>query len=449
MVAVLGENILATGEEKNKWNGDIDRNLSLNGDQLFEITVSYPGKKHIHEILSHEPATMQQLWCGNFVRRNKLFYGDNLNVLAHLAQDHNIKGQVRLIYIDPPFATNKVFKSRSRKDAYQDLLEGADYLEFIRERLVFLRELLAEDGSIYIHLDSNMAFHVKVLMDELFGRSNFRNFITRRKCNPKNYTRNQYGNVSDYILFYTKSGDYIWNRPHQDWTPERATDEYQYVEKETGRRYKKVPIHAPGERNGATGQSWRGMLPPPGKHWQYTPETLDKMDARGEIYWSSTGNPRRKIYLDESKGIPIQDIWLDVKDAHNQNIKITGYPTEKPAELLRRIIEASSNPGDLVLDCFSGSGTTLSTASELKRDWIGVDSSSEAIKTTLRRFMKGLEPMGDFVNGRKKLPKQQQLPMFQSTSVISDFELLASNDIAGDLYKIVASWNETLSRQGN
>ena len=109
------------------------------------------------------------------------------------------------------------------------------------------------------------------------------------------------------------------------------------------------------------------MMPPPGKHWQYPPAKLDELDARGEIYWSPTGNPRRKVYLDKSDGVPLQDIWLDVRDAHNQNSHITGYPTEKPAELLRRIVQSSSNPGDLVLDCFAGSGTTLAVASELGR----------------------------------------------------------------------------------
>jgi adenine-specific DNA-methyltransferase len=225
------------------------------------------------------------------------------------------------------------------------------------------------------------------------------------------------------VLFRSaKSTNYVWNRAYQDWTPERIASEYQYVEEETGRRYKKVPVHAPGERNGATGQPWRDRHPPPGKHWQYPPSVLDEMDARGEIYWSPTGNPRRKIYLDQSPGVPVQDIWLDVRDAHNQNIKITGYPTEKPPALLRRIINASSNAGDLVLDCFAGSGTTLAVASELDRRWIGVDSSLEAIKTTLHRFASGTEPMGDFVNP-KSPAKQAALPLFETT--ITDFELLA------------------------
>jgi adenine-specific DNA-methyltransferase len=278
------------------------------------------------------------------------------------------------------------------------LLEGAHYLEFLRERLILLRELLADDGSIYIHLDENMAFLVKAVMDEVFGRANYRNWITRKKCNPKNYTRKTYGNVADYILFYTKTDNYVWHRPVDPWTEERAAKEYQYAEPGTGRRYKKVPVHAPGVRNGETGKPWREVNPPPGKHWQYPPRVLDEMDARREIYWSPTGNPRRKIYFDQSEGVPVQDIWLEYRDAHNQNIEVSGYPTEKNPALLARIIEASSNPWDIVLDCFSGSGTTLSVASHKRRRWIGVDNSTEAISTTMRRFGKGLEPMGDFVS---------------------------------------------------
>jgi adenine-specific DNA-methyltransferase len=121
-------------------------------------------------------------------------------------------------------------------------LVGAHYIEFLRARLILLRELLAEDGSIYVHLDENMAFHIKVIMDEIFGRKNFRNWITRKKCNPKNYTRKTFGNIADFILFYTKSDNYVWNRPVEGWTEEHAAKEYEYVEKEAGRRYKKVPV---------------------------------------------------------------------------------------------------------------------------------------------------------------------------------------------------------------
>jgi len=425
-----------------------------------DVRLDYEGKKTEGEILLTPMANCHQLWPEHRkVEASRLYYGDNLPILAALAGDPTIRGKVRLVYIDPPYATKSIFQSRNQTDAYKDLLEGAHYLEFLRERLILLRELLADDGSIYVHLDDNMAFLAKAIMDEVFGRSNFRSWITRKKCNPKNYTRKTYGNVTDYILFYTRSENYVWHRPVVSWTEEKANKEYQYVEASTGRRYKKVPIHAPGVRNGETGQPWRGMKPPPGKHWQYPPRTLDEMDARGEIYWSPTGNPRRKIYLDESAGVAVQDIWLDCRDAHNQNIAISGYPTEKNPSLLSRIIQASSNEGDIVLDCFSGSGTTLNVASHLGRRWIGVDNSREAIAATLRRFAKGLELMGDFVNKPVSADKDDEsaalLPLFGAEDLqksfpkalthhraIKDFSLFAQEPYRGELCDLLEQWME-------
>lgn len=425
---------MATGISKTKWNGNLV--ASQYGNSL-DIELLYEGKKTENEIIEVMPADVRLIWQEGS-QLNRLYYGDNLPILSLLLADKEIKGNIKLVYIDPPFSTGSVFQSRSQTDAYQDLLSGSHYIEFLRQRLILLRELLADDGSIYVHLDDNMVFYVKIIMDEIFGKNNFRNWITRKKCNPKNYTRKVYGNISDYIIFYTKSGNYIWNRPVDDWTSERAEKEYTYIEKETGRRYKKVPIHAPGVRHGETGQPWRGMNPPPGKHWQFTPKTLDEMDTRGEIYWSPNGNPRRIIYLDQSEGIQVQDMWLEYKDAHNQMVKISGYPTEKNPNLLKRIIETSSNPGDFVLDCFSGSGTTLAVASEFKRRWVGIDNSNEAILTTLRRFSTGLQRMGDFVKANEK-PIQSKL--IETQEPVKNFSLLTSTYNEDD----IESFKEILS----
>ena len=419
---------MATGISKTKWNSNKEINSQ---DNSHSVILSYPNKGSEQSILATPP--------GNYCVANqvsstsrRLYYDDNLPVLSSLCAEPTLLGKIKLIYIDPPYATGSVFKSRMQKDAYTDIQTGTQYLEFIRQRLIFLRELLSDDGSIYIHLDQNMAFHVKILMDEIFGQHNFRNWITRRKSNPKNYTRKAYGNISDYILFYTKSDEYIWNRAYYDWTEEDSKREYPCIEKSTGRRYKKVPVHAPGTRNGATGKAWRGKMPPNGKHWQYTPAKLDEMDSRGEIYWSPTGNPRRKIYLDESKGKPVQDIWLDGKDAHNQNIKITGYPTEKNPIILHRIIQASSNAKDIVLDCFAGSGTTLEVANKLDRQWIGVDNSHLAIETILKRFMYGTDVMGDFVNSSKLSRNHENaLPL--------DFGIYCDAGRVSDIQEIITS----------
>ena len=367
-----------------------------NGKYPREFRLEYPGKKSECSILS-TPAQKFEMDSEYVGGENRLYHSDNLPVLATLAKNSNVAGRIKLVYIDPPFGSASSFKSRNQKHAYDDFLVGPDYVESLRERLIFIHHLLAEEGSLYIHLDERMVFHLRITLDEIFGEKNFRNCIIRKKCNPKNYTRKNYGKVSDYILFYTKSENYTWNRPVKPWDTDKALKEYPSKDNK-GRRYKKVPIHAPGIRNGETGNDWRGKLPPPGKHWQYPPRILDEMDARGEIYWSRTGNPRRKVYLENSPGVPVQNIWMEMQDSSNQNVHTTGYPSEKNPALLAQIIEASSNIGDLVMDCYSGSGTTLEVASILGRKWIGVDSSVEAIDTTLQRLNFGAQRMGDFVN---------------------------------------------------
>ena len=433
---------MATGTPRRTWPSAQQR---VGG--AIDFHIAYEGKEPEEHILRVPPTEPRRIWPAR--RRsgtNALYFGDNLGLLAHLYRE--LRGTVRLAYIDPPFASRMVYHSRSDDPAYTDLLDGAHYVEFLRRRLVFLRELLAEDGSIYVHLDTKMAFTIKVVMDEVFGRNRFRNWITRKKCNPKNYTRKSFGNVCDFVLFYTKGEQYIWNPQHEAWDRER-TKEYRYLEEETGRHFMKVPIHAPGARNGETGKPWRGQLPPSGKHWQYTPRRLEEMDKRGEIFWSANGNPRRKVYLDESRGIRVQDIWLDFPDAHNQNIRITGYPTEKNHDLLKRIILASSNPGDLVIDCFSGSGTTLHAASNLGRSWIGIDNSPHAIATTLQRLHHGPQPMGDYVSKSRR--KKDELPRLASNAgaeagtpspaqAIRDFTIYGTAEPDAQLETALADW---------
>ncbi len=432
-----------------------------------EMQLSYQGKQSESSILQRSPAEEVTLWPSAEDRvnlTNHLYFGDNLPFLAAMYHNSAIRGQVRLVYIDPPYATGGVFQSRNQSEAYDDSVSGPRYIEYLRQCLIFLRELLAEDGSIYVQLDKNMAFHIKVIMDEIFGAKNFRSWITRKKCNPKNYTRKTYGNTADYILFYTKSDNCVWHRPVTAWTAGHLAKEYPCFD-ENGRRYKKVPVHAPGIRNGATGQQWHGMTPPPGKHWQYTPAKLDEMDAKGEIYWSPNGNPRRKVYFDNSEGVPVQDIWLEYFDPYNQNSQITGYPTEKPPDLLTRIIEASSNPGDLVLDCFAGSGTTLAVASQLKRRWLGIDNSPHALATILRRFVNGLKPMGDFVSLRQVRSSFQAAldwsfevatlePTSQVHKLIDDFTLIATPSNKLNLHLVssmqllqIADWFDDISKE--
>jgi len=424
---MVGE-IMATGISKHKWKEDshIVSNEIYDGDYSYEI--SYPEKLPAQEIVD-TPNEFKYESLFNKGCKNKVLFGDNLDVLRYLIS--NLKEKIKLIYIDPPYGTNSIFQSRNQKSSYKDDLIGSHYLEFMRRRLIIMRELLSDDGSIYMHLDGNMTFQIKVLMDEIFGAKNFRGFITRKKCSNKNYTRKTYGNISDYIVFYSKTDNFIWHRATEPWSEEKMRKEYPCIDETSGKRYKKVPIHAPGTRHGETGKEWKGMLPPPGKHWQYTIAKLTELDNAGDIYWSANGNPRRKVYFDSDKGIPVQDIWMDVQDSLNQNIKMTGYPTEKNPYLLERIIKASSNKGDIVLDCFAGSGTTLDVADQLGRNFIGIDNSSEAIFNIIKRFVKGLKEMGDYVS-KNHSPQSIQNSLFETKEKYSshvssrkEFELLS------------------------
>ncbi len=212
---------------------------------------------------------------------------------------------------------------------------------------------MSEKASIYLHTDYKIGHYVKIIMDEIFGIENFRNDITRIKCNPKNFKRKGYGNIKDLILFYSKGKNPTWNEPRDDFAEGDIERLFKKTD-ENGRKYTTIPLHAPGEtKNGKTGEIWRGMKPPKGRHWRSAPEVLEKLEKNGLVEWSKNGVPRRKIYADEQTGKKKQDIW-EYKDAQYPN-----YPTEKNLEMLKTIISASSNEGDLVLDCFCGSGTTL------------------------------------------------------------------------------------------
>lgn len=349
------------------------------------MELNYDTKKTKKEILS---GIIHNKKSNIKIKNNYLFNGDNLSVMKYLIST-GIK--VDLIYIDPPFATKNVFRigqeristiSKSSNDdiAYKDNLNGSEFLEFLRERLIIARELLSEQGSIYLHIDYKIGHYVKIIMDEVFGINNFRNDITRIKCNPKNFERIAYGNIKDLILFYSKSQKPIWNNPIIPYTKEDIEKLFKKTD-DKGRRYTTIPLHAPGEtKDGETAKLFKGLLPPRGRHWRCSPAELEELDKQGLIEWSKNGVPRKIIYADEKIGKKMQDIW-EFKDPQYPQ-----YPTEKNLDLLKTIILASSNPDSVVLDFFCGSGTTLLASQELGRKWIGIDSSIKAIEKTKKRL---------------------------------------------------------------
>ena len=353
------------------------------------MRLEFEGKRNIEDILK-EDAENGKVFPQLKTDANKLIAGDNFRVMKLLLQN-GYKGKVDLICIDPPFATNTVFRieegrantismSNRSEIAYQDTLTGDAFLAFMRDRLLLARELLSDNGSIYLHIDYKIGHYVKVLMDEIFGDANFRNDIARIKCNPKNFNRRAYGNVKDLILFYSKTSKPVWNNPMVPYTKDEI--EKLYPKKDAnGRPYTTLPLHAPGETlNGKTAQAFKGMLPPKGRHWRSSPEELEELDRKGLIEWSKTNNPRRIIYADEKEGKKIQDIW-EFKDP-----QYPSYPTEKNLEMLKRIVKISSNKDSLVLDFFCGSGTTLIACELLGRRWIGIDKSEKAIGVARNRL---------------------------------------------------------------
>ena len=323
---------------------------------------------------------------------NILIQSDNIIGLKYLLEN-GFKGKIDLVYIDPPYATGGNFtitngrattisNSKNGNIAYTDTLKGNDFIEFLRKRLILIKELMSEYASIYLHIDYKIGHYVKMMMDEVFGKDNFKNDITRIKCNPKNFERIGYGNVKDLILFYTKTQNPIWNEPRKKYSEKELETLFSKKDK-AGRRYTTVPIHAPGEtETGNSNKPFKGILPPVGRHWRTDVETLEQWDNEGLIEWSSTGNPRKIIYADERDGMRVQDIW-EYKDP-----QFPDYPTEKNADMLDLIIKTSSNEKSIVMDCFCGSGTTLKSAQINNRYWVGIDQSDLAIQITKQKIEK-------------------------------------------------------------
>ncbi|MEX0968742.1 MAG: DNA methyltransferase [Bacteroidia bacterium] len=348
------------------------KNCSLDyGDKTDEFEILYS--------ISH--GEFKLIEQNHNEKENRYIFGDNLFVLKKLLETH--KGRIDLIYIDPPFGTGLDFNSIDDDSAYSDKLINSEFLEFIRKRLFLLRELLSDQGSIYLHIDKKIGHYVKIIMDEVFGFKNYINDITRIKCNPKNFARNAYGNYSDMILYYAKNRDrQIWNEIKEPMSEEKRKELFPKKHPELG-YYTTNPIHAPGKTvDGDTGLEWKGLMPPKGRHWRYSRKVLSELNKQGLIEWSGNGNPRKIVLADEHKGFKVQDVW-EFKD---KGLSYVDYPTQKNESMLDRIILNSSNENSIVLDCFCGSGSTLKSANKLNRQWIGIDNSTHSLEVVRKIF---------------------------------------------------------------
>ena len=350
-------------------------------------------------------------------KMNRLIWGDNLLAMqALLAQGY--EGKINLIYIDPPFDSKADYShkmvltpnpspaqergaDRRGEDieftkepsvierlAYKDTWAGGtdSYLDMLYPRLQLMKRLLAEDGSIYVHCDWHVNSYIRILLDEVFGKENFKNEIARQSVFSHSDAQ-QFGRNHDILLFYTKTENYIWNTQHQEYDETYINSAFRNVEPVTGRRYQLVSMNAAGSGHPKF-FCGKMRVPPPGRHWAGAMgKSIEELEKEERIIISKNDVPRVKYYLDEMPGKVCQSIWTDVFDPQSQSYEKSGFDTQKSSSLLERIIKASSNEGDLVADFFAGSGTTLAVAEKLGRCWIGCELGKVGIQVTRARLV--------------------------------------------------------------
>lgn len=352
--------------------------------------------------------------------KNTLYYGDNLEVLRRYIQDESVD----LVYLDPPFKSDqdynvlfaeqdgsraaaqiKAFGDMWQWDeasarAYQDVVETGGrvsqvlqsfrgflgdndmlaYLAMMAPRLVELRRALKPTGSLYLHCDPTASHYLKLLLDAIFGPVNFRAEIVWKRTSAHSSAKRP-GPVHDVILLYSAGDEYTWNPQYQDYDDEYIAQRFRKDER--GRWFKDGDATGAGTvQGGETGKPWRGFNPTnKGRHWANPPAKMEELNAAGDIYWPKKegGWPRLKQYLEDMPGVLLQDLWTDIPPINSQAKERLGYPTQKPETLLERIVKASSNEGDIVLDPFCGCGTAIAAAQKLQRSWIGIDITHLAI----------------------------------------------------------------------
>ena len=370
---------------------------------------------------------------GKTLNTNTLFYGDNQPILREYIPDESVD----LVYLDPPFNSNRsynvLFKDESGHEAdaqiaafedtwhwnqtaeltYKELVEEGPervsamigalrgfigtnqmmaYLTMMAARLVELHRVLKPTGSLYLHCDPTASHYLKILLDTIFGNENFRNEVIWKRQSAHSDSHG-YGSVHDTILFCVKSDEYTWNETYQPYEESYVEQYYRYTD-ENGKRFMSGDLGAAGLQGGGYEYEWKGVK----RIWRVPLDTMKRLDNEGKIFYTRNGIPRIKRYLDDAKGMPVQDLWADLESLRSWHTERLGYPTQKPLALLERIINASSNPGDWVLDPFCGCGTAIAAAQKLGRRWIGIDITHLAIALQKNRLkdMFGLQPGKDY-----------------------------------------------------
>lgn len=342
-------------------------------------------------------------WPAAYTHGGLLFHGDNKEVLSHLLAN-GFRGKIKLIYIDPPFdsGADYVRKVQLRGGAatvkiegehyalgeqiqYTDIWANDNYLQFMYERLQLLKELLSEDGSLYLHCDTHRTHHLRCLLEEIFGPENLKNEIVWQRFNFR-ADGNKFGTVHDTIYLATKSDKYKFEKPYVELKPSYIKTHFR--PDEDGRLFRLDNLTAPSHGKSGKALKFGAKLidPPLGTMWRYAQGGIDDLWQNEKIVIPEGGVPQVKRYLDEIEGQAIHSIWTDVRSINSQSKERADYNTQKPEEMVARIIETSSNPDDLILDCFIGSGTTAAVAQKLGRRWIGCDINKGAIQTTAKRL---------------------------------------------------------------
>lgn len=401
-----------------------------------EYELTYEGKEREEDILADTMAVplqpVKNFGDGNGGWTNKLIFGDNLQVLKALMDNPGVydkntgRGKVRLIYIDPPFGTGDIYDAKGNAPAYSAKLQGAKFIEFLRKRLVFLREVLADDGSIYVRTDYHFGHYLKTIMDEVFEKNNFRNEILINKSKRPTEAIGQYHSTTDFFLFYTKTQNYYFkifeiNRAEPKWRGMHLPGVRWTKIDEKYLHLFKTDVREKDDKYYSRARIFFGkeILPPQGRHWAINQENIFKLEKLGKVKLDEKGRP---ISL-ESDTKKIGDNWTDVPGYS----RYWNYPTENAEEVLERAIEGSSEKGDIVLDAFAGSGTTGAVAEKLGRRWIMIDCGKLAIYTMQKRLLNLRKGIGN--KGKPLKPK----PFTLYNAGLYDYKMV--KDLPWDKYR--------------
>ncbi len=385
-----------------------EKKLSTVEDYKFEPIKGYPmlqwkGKRPFTSTQFY-PAQLKENH-GDAVNgwMNRIYWGDNMQVMAHLLKE--FRGRVDLVYIDPPFDSKADYRKTINlkgkgasndstpfeEKQYTDIWSNDGYLQFFYERLVLIRELMAEGAAVFVHCDYHQSAHIKLMLDELFGAENFLNeIIWVRSTNPKGSQHKvvRFNVFTDTIYYFTKgpAKTFSYDEIRTALTEEELAEKYYRVD-EKGRFYDgpMVSTAGMGPRPNLV-YEYKGYTPPE-SGWRLSREKLEKLDADGDLGWTSEGKPFRKLRPKDDKGKPIGNFWNDISLINSQAEERVGYPTQKPTKLLERIIQVATKPNDLVFDCFMGSGTTQAAAMKLGRRFLGADINLGSIQTTTKRLL--------------------------------------------------------------